>query len=121
MALTEPDVTFMRGVADQIDGTVVTRCTGGRWMSGQGLSQDTASTMRAVQADGTEYHLGTAIDKNNQRAMMAAQPAVLTQIAETLRSADEGTPAPLAAALLHLAQLYNTTMALRVPEPAATV
>lgn len=120
MALTDLDVTFLRSVADQIDNVVVARCTPGRWMSGLGISQDTESTMRAVQADGTEYHLGTAIDKSNQRAMMSAQPAVLSQIAVTLRSATAETPGQLAESLLRLAVMYNQAMALRVPEPAAT-
>lgn len=121
MALTETDTQFLRSVADEIDSVVIARCTQGRWMSGQGLSQDTASTMRAVQADGIEYMLGTAIAKQNQRAMMASQPEVLRNLTDMLRSAPVDTPAPLSDHLVSVATMYNKVMGLRVPAPAPSV
>lgn len=118
MSLTDQDVAFIHAVADAVDSIVVANCTQGRWRAGSGLSQATASSIRAVGDDGQEYLLGTAIDKANQRAMMASQPELLRVNAKIMRAVDTDTADAVAASLLELAQLYNIAMSLRVDEPA---
>lgn len=62
------------------------------------------------------FHLGTAIDKPNQRAMMAAQPSVLSASVAIIRAVDADTAPALAGAVLTLCQWYNKTMSLRIEE-----
>lgn len=119
MSLTSQDVAFVHAVADKMESQVIANCTQGRWRAGAGVDQATASTMRACTEDGsTEYLIGTAIDKRNQRALVGAQPEVLRANVTVLRAISELSPDELAIAVLELATAYNRVMSLKVPEPS---
>lgn len=119
MTLSDQDVASIHAVADAVETIVVANCTQGRWRAGSGVSPATKSTLRAIldEDPNTEYLVGTAIDKVNQRAMMAAQPEVLRANIALLRAIDTSTPQHVAAAALAVAQLYNHTMRLKVLDP----
>ncbi|GAB33314.1 hypothetical protein [Gordonia otitidis] len=109
------DVTFIHTVAQQLRDVVIAHATPGRWRAGDGSSTASWSTLRTfVDGHDQPFHLGTAIEKPNQRAMMAGQPLALDKLADVFAAVDTDTPDALGAELLELSRRLNTFMNLKV-------
>lgn len=121
---TAEDVTFMRAVADAVDAVVIKQASPGRWRPGTGADPQEWSTLRTfVDGESDPYHLGLAIDKHDQRAMMAAQPTVLAASVAAIRAVANAlpdVPAGVADATRALCVLYNLTMSLKVDDRQIT-
>ncbi|WP_155832181.1 hypothetical protein [Gordonia alkanivorans] len=114
------ELTYIHEVANAVESVVIANATPGRWRAGDNSRPHEWSTLRTIiEGDGT-YHLGTAIEKPNQRAMMGGQPQVLAANVTVLRAVDEATPAGLTATIVALCQWYNKTMSLGVDESSLT-
>ena len=115
--LSPQDVEFVQAVADSLESTVIANATQRRWRAGDGSSVYEWSTLRTFMPGEAEpYHLGTGIEKHNQRAMLAGQPDVLATVVAVLRGVDTSTPDSVAAPLLTLSWQYNKAMRLRVDD-----
>lgn len=110
---------FMNAVADAVEAEVISKQTPGRWRAGPSGAVHEWSTLRAMPpGEDRPCHIGTAISKADQRAMMAAQPSVLLSVIAVIRAVDEYTPEPLASSVYDLCQWYDKTMALKIANPA---
>lgn len=118
--MSTDDVTFIHAVAQQLRSVVIAQATPGRWRAGDGSSAASWSTIRTfIDGHDQPFHLGTAIEKANQRAMMAGQPLALSKLADVFDAVDSDTPDALGGELLTLSKGLNTFMNLKADETAA--
>jgi hypothetical protein len=117
--MPSPDeVAYMHAVADKMEREVIANATPGRWRAGNSAHVHEWSTLITQIGDNEVYHLGTAIAKPDQRAIMGGQPDVLNLIVTVIRAVEESTPPPLADGVLDLCRMYDMRMSLKVGAPA---
>lgn len=102
---------FITAVADKVASVVVPRVVDGPWMLATKVHDAIAAR---PGSDGTERHLCALIEPDDARAVVAADPDNLRDLAVVMQTLahDEKTPSALLSRLCAVALRWNTAMLL---------